>query len=300
MPIGSEPARPRRSVYLSIGGLLVVTCCATVPQLGKPPPSAEPAPSASAPPSASTPPAPQCVYNVPPEQRGPRSVYHDRIVGGKPAVAGAWPGAVAIAVDSGRPYCTGSLIRSDVVLTAAHCMPHVGDLALADSTSLADATPLVITSSRIHPQYDNYTNDFDVAVLRLHAPAKSAPVGLAENLFGDADVPDAMVIGWGATQVGGAMVNGLREVNVPRWSWGDCKTAYSTLTARQTCAGAHGKDSCQGDSGGPLFAFVAGHYEQIGITSYGRGCALEGYPGVYTDVAHPEIRNWIEICASAY
>lgn len=61
------------------------------------------------------------------------------------------------------------------------------------------------------------------------------------------------------------------------------------ITDKMICAGfpVGGKDACQGDSGGPLI------YEgkQLGVISWGEGCAREGYPGVYTDVT--EYIFWI-------
>ena len=47
-----------------------------------------------------------------------------------------------------------------------------------------------------------------------------------------------------------------------------------------------GIDTCQGDSGGPLVCrdSVSSPYILEGITSFGKGCADRGFPGVYTEV----------------
>ena len=60
----------------------------------------------------------------------------------------------------------------------------------------------------------------------------------------------------------------------------DCKDSYgenSIWEESMLCAGETGKDSCEGDSGGPL-TYNDVH---VGIVSWGQGCALPGYPGVY-------------------
>jgi secreted trypsin-like serine protease len=38
---------------------------------------------------------------------------------------------------------------------------------------------------------------------------------------------------------------------------------------------------------------VSGEYVQIGVTSWGNGCGTSRYPGVYTEVNNPSIRNFI-------
>lgn len=70
-----------------------------------------------------------------------------------------------------------------------------------------------------------------------------------------------------------------------------CRTAYDKwFLESMFCSGVAGggRDACQGDSGGPLET----NGVQIGIISWGTGCADVKHPGVYTNVAM--FRKWID------
>lgn len=57
-----------------------------------------------------------------------------------------------------------------------------------------------------------------------------------------------------------------------------------------------GADSCQGDSGGPIMLPMHQNgsfpFHQIGIVSWGMGCAIPNIPSVNTNIQH--YAKWIE------
>ncbi|CAK6950811.1 granzyme A-like [Scomber scombrus] len=64
------------------------------------------------------------------------------------------------------------------------------------------------------------------------------------------------------------------------------------ITKDMICAGYVGNkpaDTCQGDSGGPLLCNEA----LVGVTSFGKGCGQEKFPGVYAFLSKEQL-NWIK------
>ena len=47
-----------------------------------------------------------------------------------------------------------------------------------------------------------------------------------------------------------------------------------------------------GDSGGPIHQWLGDHWEQVGIVSFGKGCAEAEHPGVYTRLSF--YHDWID------
>lgn len=95
------------------------------------------------------------------------------------------------------------------------------------------------------------------------------------------------VAGWGkALQNAGGSTRYLQKLEVPYIHKHTCRQYLpNRLTHRMLCAGFElgKKDSCVGDSGGPLTYQKPDtkQHQQVGIVSFGIGCAREKKPGIY-------------------
>lgn len=232
------------------------------------------------------------------------SVRAARIIGGAEATPNTYPWIVSLQSNGGEHFCGGSLIDKRWVMTAAHCLEDEQasniqvvvseyDVQQADSGEEKRRVKRIIS----HP---DYRDDHDIALLELAEPVEKAAIGLMSKTDVDNLSPGTQlaVMGWGNRATDGEdYPNKLHEVRVPLTEQDACKTSYasvgSDITENMICAGLTegGKDSCQGDSGGPLVIQKDNAWLQVGIVSFGEGCAAPNFPGVYTRAANYE--RWI-------
>ncbi|APU14308.1 MULTISPECIES: S1 family peptidase [Actinoalloteichus] len=213
-----------------------------------------------------------------------------RVIGGERASIDDYPYTVYLATSTGFQFCGGALVAPDKVATAAHCVdgdsPSSVDVVAGREDKQGTAGEVVgVTDIWVHPDYVTATSGEDVAVLTLETSLPYETIDLASSaddaLYAQGN--SATVLGWGTTETGSSS-RYLLEAVVPLTSDATCSDAYGSSYGSDSmiCAGypEGGIDACQGDSGGPLV--VDGVL--VGLTSWGRGCAQAGFPGVYTRV----------------
>ena len=232
-----------------------------------------------------------------------------RIVGGTDAIDNRYAYAqISMRDSNGNHQCGGTLIASDVILTAGHCQGyfdsiHIGRHDLNDP--LDEFEELVHIEDRRHFWYQATKFRYDFSVVKLERPVLNTTLvrlNADPNLLLEGD--SLVVVGYGASGVRQEtpkfifpdvfQVGNVKYLSNPacRETTVQGQQLYENdIYSEMMCAANPGVDACAGDSGSALILPGATPADdiQVGVVSWGRGCAI--YPGVYGRTS--KVYEWI-------
>ena len=221
--------------------------------------------------------------------------------------------------------CGGSILNATTILTAAHCVDHEGTTTtyaaeefavLAGASDVHEFTEFVaegflvpppgaqaseVSKIRTDPYYTVLPNiKDDVAVLTLENELELSEEKNAQAISlvptGDTPAPGTTlsISGYGKQEGAetGQPNGGLYSTTLTAISSDACREEVGVNSAVLLCAESPGSSTCQGDSGGPLTE--GSPAVQVGIVDFGAKECPVGKPDVFTNVAAPEVRDFIE------
>jgi hypothetical protein len=226
------------------------------------------------------------------------------IVGGTDVTdPSAWPSLVLLqgpADESGRStYCSGTVIRTHWVLTAAHCFldaAHGSEPLPAGNWQarvgwLSDTQRNGTAHPADHVYVDpSYTGGkaHDIALLHLPGGTSARPIPIATRAqTADALSQPHVAVGYGAPYDRNGFPL-LRQLTIPgRLSRTGATLKLSKLDTKRNVS--------PGDSGGPLFARASdGGWVQLGsVQGMHRDCFVCDPYDIFSNLSHPGISEWL-------
>lgn len=231
-----------------------------------------------------------------------------RIYNGKPIGRENVPWMVSVLVtfdDSGKVYqCGGSIITSNVILTAGHCLyeefVYAKEVVVVfNSTQKDRGSAMYAEMMMVHPEYSELAEvAHDVGLLKLPLPLEFNPI-VKPVCLPTAKMELAgktlLVAGWGGTE-NAVTSETLLHAHVVALSDEECEKAKQRYKKKFTfhpyrtgpviCAKLARSSSCRGDSGGPItFTGDDGRSLQVAIVSGGDTLCPPRVPSVHTRVS---------------
>lgn len=201
---------------------------------------------------------------------------------------------------AGKSICGGSVVTSDTVVTAAHCIKgkptHVWVIDKNGTRQIRK-----IRFSKVHPKYRVQPTGgismglYDVAVLKLQ---KSFGNGVSKISLGPTRKrkygSDIHIVGRAGTTTLDRQT--IYEVPPNKCKFFDNKKLNKKLAQRVICTRSSANKTYKGDSGGPAYISKNGTPRLIGVSSSSHHTKKDDgyYYGIFTDLRRNENRKFIK------
>ncbi|XP_060732044.1 granzyme B-like [Tachysurus vachellii] len=222
------------------------------------------------------------------------------IIGGMEVKAHSRPYMVSVQINN-MHKCGGMLIKTNYVLTTAHCVDDIEysgknklEVVLG-AHNISQKEPqqqrIIVKKYIKHPCYKSNEHPNDIMLLKLKSKAK------LKNGVQVIDLPKknknltanqiCSIAGWGRTKQNSAASSILREVKLKVQDISECKKLWQHYfdTDSMICTAPDGRGAfCQGDSGSPL---ICGNEPQgLAAYTYPHNCLDLQYPEVYIKLSY--------------
>ncbi|MEV1143425.1 DUF1986 domain-containing protein [Micromonospora sp. NPDC049799] len=181
------------------------------------------------------------------------------IIGGNTVSSAPWAAAV---FSNGSFTCSGTIISSQWVLTARHCLG--GSMSVRVGSVYRSSGGVTRTVSATYSRYD-------LALMRLSSPVSTSYVTLASSNppIGSTNT----IYGWGQTCYSGCSASSQLKTASVRVTSTSYTDAYGGQAIRSTEITGN---AWRGDSGGPEFY----NGRQVGVASTADGYSIQNYGSV--------------------
>ncbi len=230
------------------------------------------------------------------------SLHQDAIINGHEAPDPEYGSTVAIAAQINGiyyPYCSGVLIKKNVVLTAAHCTFNEENfdfnslfsqkkiaVIFGKNVQAADSDHIFVPSAlSIHPDYKHATNENDLALLWLKPDVPEIIAKPAEILDSTDRFPfyvhshhEVEFVGYGLDDqdkdgvrlhASGSLVLFCANEGKGKCGMTNGYGEHMIVPEGTLVYDIEKSGPCNGDSGGPVFISIDDQKYLIGIVSYG-------------------------------
>jgi secreted trypsin-like serine protease len=188
------------------------------------------------------------------------------IIGGGTVSSAPWAAAV---FSNGSFTCSGSVIASQWVLTARHCISGSMSVRVGSVYYASGGTTRTVSAT--------YTR-YDLALMRLSSPVTTSTVSLASSNppIGSTN----SIYGWGMTCYSGCGASSQLKTATVQVTSNSATDAYGGQAIRSSRISGN---AWRGDSGGPQFY----NGQQVGVASTADGVSIQNYGSVAYN------RSWI-------